>query len=130
MSPSALSIRTVAAARPSLCRALASSSKATQATTAAPSASSSSSSSAPPTRPQVLSLYRSLLRSARVFATHNYRDYVHRRTRDAFRSAKTVADPAAVSDLYAKGLAELAVARRQGWINAQFKTDLSVVERA
>ncbi|KAJ3146507.1 hypothetical protein HDU89_006189 [Geranomyces variabilis] len=128
MSPSALSVRTVAAARPSLCRAFASSSKATQATTAAPSASSSS--SAPPTRPQVLSLYRSLLRSARVFATHNYRDYVHRRTRDAFRSAKTVGDPAAVSDLYAKGLAELAVARRQGWINAQFKTDLSVVERA
>ncbi|KAJ3161382.1 hypothetical protein HDU86_007164 [Geranomyces michiganensis] len=138
MSPSAHSVRTgvsavTAASRQFLCHSPAfSTTTATRAAAQAssPAASTSASSSAPPTRPQVLTLYRSLLRSARDFSTHNYRDYVHRRTRDAFRSAKAVSDPAAVTELYAKGLADLAVARRQGWINAQFKTDRSVVESA
>ncbi|TPX59950.1 hypothetical protein PhCBS80983_g02107 [Powellomyces hirtus] len=74
---------------------------------------------APSTTPQVLSLYRSLLRAGRVFHTHNYRDYVHRRTRDAFRAAAGETDPR-----------DLEVTRRQAWLNAQFKADKSVVEHA
>ncbi|KAI8919293.1 LYR motif-containing protein 4 [Powellomyces hirtus] len=85
---------------------------------------------APSTTPQVLSLYRSLLRAGRVFHTHNYRDYVHRRTRDAFRAAAGETDPVKIAELIAAGQRDLEVTRRQAWLNAQFKADKSVVEHA
>ncbi|KAJ3023878.1 hypothetical protein HKX48_000064 [Thoreauomyces humboldtii] len=96
----------------------------------AASCSSSNATSAPPSRAQVLALYRSLARSARLFSSHNYRDYVQRRTRDAFRASAAERDPTRLSELFAEGQKELIVARRQGWINSQFKTDKSVVEFA
>ncbi|TPX69245.1 hypothetical protein SpCBS45565_g02579 [Spizellomyces sp. 'palustris'] len=84
---------------------------------------------ASPTKSQIMSLYRDLIRSSRVFASHNYRDYVHRRTRDTFRENAKETDPKRIEALYQRGMRDLEVARRQGWLNAQFKADKSVVER-
>ncbi|KND05040.1 uncharacterized protein SPPG_08870 [Spizellomyces punctatus DAOM BR117] len=89
----------------------------------------SASSPASPTKRQIISLYRDLIRSSRVFASHNYRDYIHRRAQDAFRKNATETDPKRIQALYERGKRDLEVARRQGWLNAQFRADKSVVDR-
>ncbi|KAI9003092.1 hypothetical protein BC832DRAFT_91042 [Gaertneriomyces semiglobifer] len=81
-----------------------------------------------PSRDQILALYRHLLRSSRSFANYNYRSYVHRRAKDAFRAHATETDPARISALYQQGRTDLDVARRQGWLNSQFKVNRSVAE--
>ena len=54
-------------------------------------------------RPQVLRLYKQMLRSARGFDNYNFRDYTLRYVRDDFRAHRG-ADAAAAAELYAKGL--------------------------
>ncbi|KAJ3042858.1 hypothetical protein HDV00_006419 [Rhizophlyctis rosea] len=71
-------------------------------------------------RTEVLDLYRSILRSSRLFETYNYREYVRRRAHDAFRAHKDESDPGRIAELVAKGKKDLEVVRRQGWINKQF----------
>lgn len=66
-----------------------------------------------PSRSEVLSLFRSLLRTARKFSDYNIREYAKRRTVDAFRSNKNISDTSAISTAYSDGKAQLEVARRQ-----------------
>ncbi|KAJ3092911.1 hypothetical protein HK100_006816 [Physocladia obscura] len=82
-----------------------------------------------PTRAQALELYRALLRSARQFSNYNFRNYVARRATDAFRANQTLSDSAARAAAYANGLAELGVARRQGAIDAMYRSERLVVEK-
>ncbi|PSS07959.1 LYR motif-containing protein [Actinidia chinensis var. chinensis] len=67
----------------------------------------------PPRRSEVLSLFRSLLRTAREFADYNIREYTKRRTIDAFRQNRDLSDPSAVSAAFSDGKSQLEVARRQ-----------------
>jgi hypothetical protein len=78
---------------------------------------------------QILSLYRDLLKSSRLFSAYNYKTYVFRRTRDAFHANAQLQDSLAIEAEYKKGLQALTVAKRQGWINSQFQTDGLVVEK-
>ncbi|KAI9328511.1 hypothetical protein BDR26DRAFT_808320, partial [Obelidium mucronatum] len=73
-------------------------------------------------------LYRALLRSARLFSNYNFRNYVARRSTDAFREFKTCTDTAALEQAYQKGLKELGVARRQGKIDGMYRSERLVVE--
>ncbi|ORY37826.1 iron-sulfur cluster biosynthesis protein Isd11 [Rhizoclosmatium globosum] len=66
-----------------------------------------------PTRTEALSLYRNLLRSARLFSNYNFRNYVVRRSTDAFRHFKSETDASILAAAFQKGLAELGVAKRQ-----------------
>lgn len=77
---------------------------------------------------QILSLYRQLLKSSRLFTHYNFREYVYTRTRDAFHANKNIQDEKLISSLYQQGLEDLKVAQRQGWLNAQFSMDPLVVE--
>ncbi|KAJ3065443.1 hypothetical protein HDU98_011199 [Podochytrium sp. JEL0797] len=81
-----------------------------------------------PTPAQSLSLYRSLLRSARLFSNYNFRHYVARRSSDAFRQFKLCTDPAVLATAYTKGLYDLGVARRQGTIDQMYKSERLVLE--
>ncbi|KAI9094095.1 LYR motif-containing protein 4 [Phlyctochytrium arcticum] len=81
-----------------------------------------------PSKSQILHLYRDLLRSSRAFSSHNYRDYVYRRTKDAFREHRTEADPQRINALYERAKQDLIVAKRQGYINSQFDVGKSVIE--
>ncbi|KAL6995115.1 hypothetical protein U1Q18_005251 [Sarracenia purpurea var. burkii] len=67
----------------------------------------------PPGRSEVLSLFRSLLRTARKFADYNIREYTKRRTIDAFRQNKDLSDPSAVAAAFSDGKSQLEVASRQ-----------------
>ena len=78
---------------------------------------------------EVVSLYRNLLKSSRLFSAYNYKNYVYRRTKDAFHANAQLVDPLAIESEYKKGLQSLVMARRQGWINSQFQTDGLVVEK-
>ena len=62
-------------------------------------------------RPQVLRLYKQMLRSARGFDNYNFRDYTLRYVRDDFRAHRG-ADAAAAAELYAKGLEQHAIGDR------------------
>ncbi|EXC11031.1 hypothetical protein L484_015251 [Morus notabilis] len=66
-----------------------------------------------PTRSEVLSLFRSLLRTAREFSDYNIREYAKRRTVDAFRDKRSLSDLSAVSAAFSDGKSQLEVARRQ-----------------
>ncbi|PKI47763.1 hypothetical protein CRG98_031896 [Punica granatum] len=50
-----------------------------------------------PSRSEVFSLFRSLLRTARDFSDYNMREYMKRRTIDAFRSNGGLSDPQSVA---------------------------------
>ncbi|KAJ3266808.1 hypothetical protein HDU77_010189 [Chytriomyces hyalinus] len=80
-----------------------------------------------PTHSQTLSLYRSLLRSSRIFTNYNFRSYVYRRSRDAFRENRGETSADVVARLYAKGVQELAVAQRQGTIDRMFRPKSGLV---
>ncbi|MQL80404.1 hypothetical protein Taro_012865 [Colocasia esculenta] len=66
-----------------------------------------------PSRAEVLSLFRSLLRTAAKFPDYNIREYTKRRTVDGFRQNRELSDPVAVAAAFAGGKSQLEIARRQ-----------------
>ncbi|KAK1295954.1 hypothetical protein QJS10_CPB15g01369 [Acorus calamus] len=66
-----------------------------------------------PSRGEILSLFRSLLKTASKFSDYNIREYVKRRTIDAFRDNKTLSDPNTVCSAFMDGKTQLEIARRQ-----------------
>lgn len=68
---------------------------------------------ASPSRTQIMSLFRSLLRTSRQFSDYNIGEYSKRRTIDAFRTNKQLTDSSSVSTAFADGKAQLDVAKRQ-----------------
>ncbi|WCJ34344.1 LYR family of Fe/S cluster biogenesis protein [Euphorbia peplus] len=62
---------------------------------------------------EILTLYRSLLRTARQFCDYNIREYTKRRTVDAFRQNRSLSEPSAISAAFSDGKAQLEVAKRQ-----------------
>ncbi|XP_065856464.1 uncharacterized protein [Euphorbia lathyris] len=62
---------------------------------------------------EILTLYRSLLRTARQFCDYNIREYAKRRTIDGFRDNRNLSDPSAISAAFSDGKAQLEVAKRQ-----------------
>ncbi|PKA46931.1 hypothetical protein AXF42_Ash020916 [Apostasia shenzhenica] len=73
-------------------------------------------STAAPSRGEVLSLFRSLLRTAAKFPDYNIREYARRRTIDGFRANRLLADPSSVAAAFADGKSQLVVAQRQGLV--------------
>ncbi|KAJ3412305.1 LYR motif-containing protein 4 [Chytridiales sp. JEL 0842] len=85
---------------------------------------------APPARSEILDLYRSLLRSARLFTAYNFREYVQRRSKDAFRNSQSVQDAREIRRLYEFGKKELGVAERQGRLSQMYSgIDKLVIEK-
>ncbi|KAL8123613.1 uncharacterized protein LOC141717753 [Apium graveolens] len=68
---------------------------------------------ASPSRSQIISLFRSLLRTSRQFSDYNIREYSKRRTIDAFRMNKLLSDPSAAAAAFSDGKSQLEVAKRQ-----------------
>ncbi|KQK23482.1 LYR motif-containing protein 4 [Brachypodium distachyon] len=68
---------------------------------------------AAPSRPEVFSLFRTLLRTARQFSDYNIREYTRRRAADAFRENRALADAPAAAAAFADGKQQLEVAKRQ-----------------
>ncbi|KAG1347840.1 LYR motif-containing protein 4 [Cocos nucifera] len=66
-----------------------------------------------PSRAEVLSLFRSLLRTAGKFSDYNVREYAKRRTIDGFRESQTLSEPFSISSAFADGMNQLEVANRQ-----------------
>ncbi|KAJ1985233.1 hypothetical protein H4R33_004122 [Dimargaris cristalligena] len=77
---------------------------------------------------EALSLYRSFLRAARHFNSYNFREYVQRRSRDAFIEHRQVSDPARIQQLLQEARDQLVVAQRQARINALYSHDRLVLE--
>ena len=70
---------------------------------------------AAPTRAEALSLFRSLLRTAKQFSDYNIQEYTRRRAADAFRENRALPDAAAAAAAaaFAEGKKQLEVAKRQ-----------------
>ncbi|KAG1368629.1 LYR motif-containing protein 4B [Cocos nucifera] len=66
-----------------------------------------------PSRAEVLSLFRSLLRTAAKFTDYNVREYAKRRTIDGFRENRGLSDPSLIASAFADGRNQLEVAKRQ-----------------
>ena len=76
---------------------------------------------------EALSLYRSLLRSARPLP-YNFRQYAKRRSRDSFVENRSLSDTRQIQEVFQNGLEELRMLKRQGTIHAMYHTDPLVVE--
>ncbi|KVH98478.1 LYR motif-containing protein 4-like [Cynara cardunculus var. scolymus] len=70
----------------------------------------------PSSRTEILSLFRSFLRSARQFPDYNIREYAKRRIVDAFHDNKTLSSPSSVAAAFADGKYQLQVAKRQALV--------------
>ncbi|MQL80400.1 hypothetical protein Taro_012861 [Colocasia esculenta] len=70
-------------------------------------------SGAVPSRAEVLSLFRSLLRTAARFTDYNIREYARRRAIDGFRQRRGLSDPSSVAAAFSDGKSQLEIARRQ-----------------
>ncbi|MFS7976072.1 putative complex 1 LYR protein [Helianthus anomalus] len=70
----------------------------------------------PPSRKQILSLFRSFFRSSRLFTDYNIREYRKCRTIDEFRHNKTLTNPSSVPAAFADGNYQLQVAKRQALV--------------
>ncbi|KAK9278244.1 hypothetical protein L1049_027807 [Liquidambar formosana] len=66
-----------------------------------------------PTRSEVLSLLRSLLRTAGDFSDYNIREYAKRRTIDGFRQNRHLSDPSTISAAFSEAKSQLEIAKRQ-----------------
>ncbi|KAI3412432.1 uncharacterized protein J3R85_017365 [Psidium guajava] len=85
------------------------------------------SAAAAPSKPEVLTLFRSLLRTAREFCDYNVREYVRRRTIDGFRHNKDLADPSAISAAFSDGKRQLEVAKRQAVVYSLYAPEVKSV---
>ncbi|CAF94505.1 unnamed protein product [Tetraodon nigroviridis] len=68
-----------------------------------------------------------LLTESQKFPSYNYRSYAVRRVRDAFRTNRTVSDPAAVEKLITEGQQTLSLIQRQVTIGQMFASQKTVV---
>ncbi|KAK1295952.1 hypothetical protein QJS10_CPB15g01362 [Acorus calamus] len=66
-----------------------------------------------PSPGEILSLFRSLLKTASKFSDYSIREYMKRRTIDAFRDNKTLSDPNTVCSAFIDGKTQLEIERRQ-----------------
>ncbi|XP_067910584.1 LYR motif-containing protein 4 isoform X2 [Heterodontus francisci] len=66
-----------------------------------------------PTRCQVLSLYRVMLKESKKFPSYNYRTFALRRIKDAFRENKNVTNPEVIQELIEKAKANIEIIQRQ-----------------
>ncbi|XP_051147770.1 uncharacterized protein LOC127262943 [Andrographis paniculata] len=82
---------------------------------------------ASPTRSEVLSLFRSLLRAAREFTDYNIREYVKRRTVHAFRHNRSLSEPTEVAAAFADGKSQLGVAKRQAIVYSLYAPSVKSV---
>lgn len=82
---------------------------------------------ASPSRGEVLSLFRSFLRTAREFSDYNIREYTKRRAIDAFRHNKDMSDPSQVSAAFAEGKSQLQVAKRQAIVYSLYSPGVKSV---
>ncbi|OVA12149.1 Complex 1 LYR protein [Macleaya cordata] len=62
---------------------------------------------------EILSLFRSLLRTARIFSDYNIREYTKQRTIDGFRQSRDLSNPSFVSSAFSYGKSQLEIAKRQ-----------------
>lgn len=80
-----------------------------------------------PSKAQVLSLFRSLLRTARQFSDYNVKEYTKRRTIDAFRHNHRLTDPSSLASAYSDGEAQLQIAKRQAVVYSLYAPNIKSV---
>ncbi|WOL07781.1 LYR motif-containing protein 4-like [Canna indica] len=85
---------------------------------------------ASPSRAEVLSLFRSLLRTASKFTDYNIREYSKRRTIDGFRDSSALADPSSVAAAFVDGKFQLEVMKRQVVVYSLYAPDIKSVMEA
>ncbi|XXG72344.1 hypothetical protein AAC387_Pa07g1468 [Persea americana] len=62
---------------------------------------------------EVLSLFRSLLRTAGIFSDYNIREYAKRRTINGFHQNRRLSDPSSIASAFYDGKSQLEVAKKQ-----------------
>ncbi|KAI4346649.1 hypothetical protein L6164_007528 [Bauhinia variegata] len=80
-----------------------------------------------PSRSEILSLFRSLLRVARQFSDYNIREYTKRRTIDGFRQNRNLSDPSLISSAFSDGKSQHEIAKRQAVVYALYAPQLKSV---
>ncbi|XP_039116874.1 LYR motif-containing protein 4B [Dioscorea cayenensis subsp. rotundata] len=80
-----------------------------------------------PSMPEVISLMRSLLRTAAKFPDYNIREYTRRRVIDAFRENRAITDASSIAVAFAEGKSQLEVAKRQAVVYSLYAPKIKSV---
>ncbi|XP_042187893.1 LYR motif-containing protein 4 [Callorhinchus milii] len=80
------------------------------------------------TRPQVLALYRAMLKESGKFSSYSYRTFAIRKIRDTFRENKNMLNPEGIQVLMDKASENLEIIRRQVLIGHLYEAKKLVVE--
>ncbi|CAL9728976.1 protein Isd11p [Monosporozyma unispora] len=83
---------------------------------------------AAPSKTQILSLYRQLIKNSKQFTNYNFREYFLRKSRLEFKQNMLQQDPVKVNELVSKANEELAVLKRQAIVSQLYTFDKTVVE--
>ncbi|CAN0896060.1 LYR motif-containing protein 4 [Linum grandiflorum] len=78
-------------------------------------------------RGEILSLFRSLLRTARQFSDYNIREYTKLRTVDGFKQNRGLTEPFSISAVYFDGKSQLEVAKRQAAVYSLYAPKIKSV---
>ncbi|XP_073964588.1 LYR motif-containing protein 4-like [Choristoneura fumiferana] len=81
-----------------------------------------------PTKMQILTIYKTLLRESQNFTNYNFRSYALRRIRDAFKENKTLSDPKQIKKEYLYAKENLPIIRRQVAVGDMYQTEKLVIE--
>ncbi|SCU81545.1 LANO_0B03466g1_1 [Lachancea nothofagi CBS 11611] len=81
-----------------------------------------------PSRSQVLSLYKQIIKNANGFNNYNFRNYFLRKAKTSFRNASDLKDPVAIEEAWNTAKQELGVLKRQSVISQMYTFDKQVVE--
>ncbi|XP_067910583.1 LYR motif-containing protein 4 isoform X1 [Heterodontus francisci] len=81
-----------------------------------------------PTRCQVLSLYRVMLKESKKFPSYNYRTFALRRIKDAFRENKNVTNPEVIQELIEKAKANIEIIQRQVLVGHLYTAQKLIIE--
>nr|AEX55239.1 catalytic/ oxidoreductase [Allium sativum] len=80
-----------------------------------------------PSKPQVLALYRSLLKTAAKFPDYNIREYTRRRAIDSFRSNQHLSDSSLISSVFSDGKSQLEIAKRQAVVYSLYAPEVKSI---
>lgn len=81
-----------------------------------------------PTRTQILSLYRQLIKNSKHFTNYNFREYFLRKSRLEFKQNMNLTDPKKIQDMFATANNELSVLKRQSIVSQLYTFDKTVIE--
>ncbi|XP_056648595.1 LYR motif-containing protein 4 isoform X2 [Diorhabda sublineata] len=79
-------------------------------------------------KPEVLKLFKSMIRESKKISSYNFREYAIRRIRDGFKENKILSNPKEVQIAIQKAQSDLDIIKRQVIVGQLYSAEKLVIE--